>query len=234
MKKLSKYAIVDYRTSEETIDNLKKYFCKVIFTKPVNTYEAICGHADISVCKISDNHIITCPSLYEYYKNELPDINVMSGSFEPLKCYPDDVYYNAACYGDTAIHNFKYTDKITLAVIEQKFSKRINVRQGYSKCSVCFVNSGAIITDDDGIAKKAANHNIDVLKISKGKVLLKGMDYGFFGGATGTYKDKIFLNGSLDTLDESKEIKMFLKKHDIELIELKSGAIEDVGSIICI
>lgn len=231
---MSKYAIIDYRASEETIANLKKYFCKVVFTKPVKTYEAICGHADISVCKISDNRIIVCPSLYEYYKNELPDINVMSGSFEPLQSYPDDVYYNAACCGDVAIHNFKFTDKITLAVIEQKFLKRINVGQGYSKCSVCFVNPNAIITDDDGIAKNAANNNIDVLKISKGKVFLKGMDYGFFGGATGTYKDKIFLNGSVDTLDESKEIKSYLKKHSVELIELKTGTIEDIGSIICI
>ena len=60
------------------------------------------------------------------------------------------------------------------------------------------------------------------------------MDYGFFGGATGTYKDKIFLNGSVDTLDESKEIKSYLKKHSVELIELKTGTIEDIGSIICI
>ena len=234
MKKISKYAIVDYRASEETVNNLKRYFYKVILTKPVKTYEAICGHADISVCKISDNQIITCPSLYEYYKNELPDINVMSGSSEPLESYPDDVYYNAACYGDVAIHNFKFTDKITLAVIKQKFLKHINVGQGYSKCSVCFVNSGAIITDDDGIYKKAVDYDLDVLKISKGNILLKGMDYGFFGGATGTCDNKIFLNGSIETLDDSIEIKMFLKKHGVELIELKTGSIEDIGSIICI
>lgn len=233
MKKMSKCAIVDYRASEETIDNLKRYFNKVILTKPVKTYEAICGHPDIAVCKISDNQIITCPSLYEYYKNELPDVDVMSGSSEPLKNYPDDVFYNAACFGDVAIHNFKFTDKITLAVIEQKFSKHINVGQGYSKCSVCFVNSQAIITDDDGIYKNALDYNLDVLKIQKGNIFLKGMDYGFFGGATGTSDNKIFLNGSIETLEDCIEIKMFLKKYNVELIELKRGQIEDIGSIIC-
>ncbi len=231
---MSKYAIVDYRAKEETIINLMNYFDKVILTNPLITYEAIKGHADISVCKISDNEIITCPSQYEYYKKELPGINVISGSSEPLYKYPDDIFYNAACFEDIAFHNFKFTDKITLAVIEQKFSKHINVCQGYSKCSICFINSRAIITDDDGIYESSLNNGIDALKVNKGNIILKNMNYGFFGGATGTFENKIFLNGSINTLDDSEEIKSFIKKHNMELIELKEGPVEDIGSIICL
>ena len=60
--------------------------------------------------------------------------------------------------------------------------EKINVSQGYSKCSLCIVNENSVITEDDGIAEVLKRHNMDVLKISAGDVLLSGLDYGFLGG----------------------------------------------------
>ena len=227
-----KYAIVDFRASDETIFNLRKYCSDVILTRPQKTYESVCGHPDIAVCKADDKTIITTPDNYLYYKQQLPEINVISGKRNPGFAYPDDVLYNAACTESAAIHNFKFTDEITLAVIEQKFLKRIQVNQGYSKCSICVVNNKGIITDDESIYTQTVNHGLDSLLITKGDVKLTGMNYGFFGGATGVYGNKLFLNGELSNHRDEKIISDFIKKYNVELIELKKGCIEDIGSII--
>lgn len=233
MKKMSKYAIVDYRVTDIVVKRLEEYFDKVILSPKLRTYEAICGHPDIGMCKLDNRKAIVCPSAYQYYKNELPDIEIICGSSEPLDKYPNDILYNSACEKDIAIHNFKFTDKITLAQIEQKFLKRINVKQGYSKCSICFIGSGGIITDDEGIYEILNNKGLDVLKIDRGQIILKGMDYGFFGGATGYIDNKLFLNGEVKFLYDSKKILDYLKKHNTELIEINEGAVADIGTIIC-
>ena len=231
---MSKYAIIDFRASGKAISALNNYFDKVIPSFPLNVNPAICGHPDIGVCKIGDDRIVVSPSVYKYYKNELPGIDVICGSSEPSAKYPDDVFYNAACGNTLAVHNFKFTDKITLAEIKQKFSKHINVEQGYSKCSICLINGDGIITDDEGIYKKLTKPNSDVLKINKGKIILKGMNYGFFGGSTGYIDKKLFLNGEIKYLDDAEIIINYLKEHNTELIEINKGSIEDIGTIICL
>lgn len=229
--KLAKYAIIDFRTDAIIIEELNKYTDKIIKTKKQNTYDSICGHADIQLCKIDDNTAVCAPNCYEYFKSQLQGINVICGDKNPCGLYPTDVLYNACCFGDYAIHNFKYTDKITLAVIEQKFSKRINVKQGYSKCSICHIGN-AVITDDDGIPKKLCEFKLDVLKLKSKDVNLNGMNYGFFGGAVGTFKNYIFSVGSIEKHSDAKCITKFLNKHNFNLIELSKNPLYDVGSII--
>ena len=233
MKKMSKYAIIDYRTADNAKKSLEKYFDRIILSPELHVNKAICGHPDIGMCKIDDSKAVVCRSAYEYYKKELPDIEIICGSSEPSEKYPGDVFYNCACGNNTAIHNFKFTDKITLAEIEQKFSKRINVQQGYSKCSICFTGNNGIITDDAGIYKILKNNGLDVLKIENGKIILNGMNYGFFGGATGCTDNKLFLNGEIKYLDDAEIIINYLKEHQTELIEINKGNIVDIGSIIC-
>lgn len=231
---MSNFVIVDYRTAAETLNSLSGYFENIVKTNKKSTYEAVCGHPDISICRIKSDEIVVCPSDYEYYKSLLRGFKLSCGISEPAAEYPYDVCYNAACFGNTAVHNFRYTDKITLAVIEQKFSKRINVNQGYSKCSICEFEDNSAITDDEGIYNKLKSSGIDVLKISKGDVKLKGMNYGFFGGATGVFENNLFLNGELKYHRDADKINSFLKKHGINIIELKKGFITDIGSILCL
>ena len=231
MKHISDYAIIDARTDPDRISELEKYVGKIVFSRKKSVAEPISTHSDISVCKISDNEIIVSPDDFDYYENELPGVNIIKGDKIPLGAYPNDVVYNAACFSDTAIHKFTLTDKIALSVIEQKFQKRINVNQGYSKCSICGFESGAAVTDDESIFKKLIDNGYDVLKISKGDVRLTGMNYGFFGGATGTIENYLVLNGSLSFHSDENLIKNFLKKN-ANLIELSNNEIVDIGSII--
>lgn len=231
---MSNFVIIDFRAETETKNSLSKYFEIIVKTNKKNTLDAVCGHADISLCRIKDDELIVCPSDYEYYKGILTGIKLSCGCSVPATEYPYDVCYNAACFGSFAVHNFRYTDKITLAVIEQKFSNRINVNQGYSKCSICGFEDDSAITDDDGIYNKLKGNGIDVLKISKGDVKLKGMNYGFFGGATGVFENNLFLNGELKYHRDADKIKSFLKNHGINIIELKKGVLTDIGSIVCL
>lgn len=227
------FGIVDFRANDTFVKNLTNVCDAIIKTKKANTYDAICGHPDISVCKLGNDEIITAPMFYDYYKNALPDINVICGDENPGHEYPNDVLYNISCFGESFIHNTKYTDKKALAVIEQKFSKHINVRQGYSKCATAIVGNNAIITEDEGIAKEAKKANIKVCKITKGDVKLENMEYGFFGGATGVFKNNFYINGKLKYHRDCNLIYKFLKDNGIvDIIELSDFELEDIGSIL--
>lgn len=227
----SKNVIVDYRTNKETIQNLSYLGFNVIKSKKIDTlYEAVKGHTDLQIVKIKDD-IVVCPECYEYYKSKKLN-NLICGSSELDGKYPGDILYNAAVFGRFAVHNFRFTDSVLRECIKKNFLFEMSVNQGYSKCSICIVTDNAIITEDDSISEKLSEQNIDVLKIEKGSVELKGLDYGFFGGATGLWNNTLFINGELKYHTDGDKIKDFCKNHKVSIIELKSGRISDIGSIL--
>ena len=227
----SKNVIVDYRTNQETIQNLSSLGFNVIKSKRLNNlYDAVKGHTDLQIVKIKDD-IVVCPECYEYYKSKNLN-NLICGSSELDGQYPGDVLYNVAAFGKFAVHNFRFTDSVLRECIKKNFLFEIRVNQGYSKCSICIITDSAVITEDDSIAKKLSEQNIDVLKIEKGSVELKGLNYGFFGGATGLWNNTLFINGELKYHTDGDNIKSFCKKHKVSIIELKSGRISDIGSIL--
>ncbi|MBQ1825813.1 MAG: hypothetical protein II113_04265, partial [Firmicutes bacterium] len=103
--------------------------------------------------------------------------------------YPGDIIYNACSTGKFFIHNLKYTAPELLGKVEELGLIRVNVSQGYAKCSTCVVGEDAIITYDRGIAKAADAAGMDVLVIEPGHVDLPGYDTGFIGGASGLVRD---------------------------------------------
>lgn len=229
----SKKVIVDYRTDTEAVNTLKAYGFDVVYTKKSKTlYEAVDGHTDLQIVKVLDDFVV-CPEFFNYYTDKLR-INLICGKSELSNQYPYDVYYNAAVFGKFAVHNFQFTDSVLRECINKKFLFEINTKQGYSKCSICIISDNAIITEDENIFKAVSEYNIDVLKISKGSVKLKGLNYGFLGGATGLFKNTLFINGELKYHKDGNIIKEFCKKHNTDIIELKKGDITDIGSILFI
>ena len=74
---------------------------------------------------------------------------------------------------------------------------------------------------------------LDVLKIKKGDVKLQGMNYGFFGGATGKLSpDILAINGQLRYNSDKDIIISFLRNHNVHIVELKSGQVEDIGGVL--
>ena len=108
-------------------------------------------------------------------------------------------------------------------------SEKIFVKQGYTRCSVCKINENAIITADKTIADAASSHGVDVLTISPGHVTLDGYDYGFIGGASFTYRDKIFFFGRIEDHPDHLKMRDFAEKHSAKLISLSDLPLCDIG-----
>lgn len=229
----SKKVVVDYRTDRKSVNALKAYGFDVVFTKKIEKlYEAVDGHTDLQIVRVLEDFVV-CPEHFEYYSEKL-GIKLICGKSELSGKYPYDICYNAAVFGKFAVHNFQFADSVLRECIRKKFLFEINTKQGYSKCSICVVSDNAIITEDESIFKAVSEYNIDVLKINKGSVKLKGFDYGFFGGATGLINNTLFINGELKYHTDEENIKEFCKKHNTNIVELKKGDITDIGSILFI
>lgn len=147
--------------------------------------------------------------------------------------YPYDIALNSVRVGGNLFCLRKYTDKVLLDYCENEKIHIINVRQGYSKCSVCVVDEKSIITADKSIAKGAQECGIDVLIVDHGFISLEGYTEGFIGGCCGkTDKNKIMFVGDLRKHKNFALIKSFLDKRKIGIDCLGYGNLNDVGSII--
>lgn len=198
-------------------------------------YEAVSCHPDMVLHHVYDNIIVYEPMLNICIINALKDIGfeMVPGDSRLKPYYPHNIAYNVAAVGKFAFHNLKYTDPVLKQLLEKNNIKLIHVNQGYSKCSVCIVDENSIITSDKGIHKQAVKHGIDSLLIPPQKsIVLKGVDFGFIGGATGKLdKDKLGICGSLINLEAHEMIENFLKRRGIHIIELENGDVYDVGTI---
>lgn len=192
----------------------------------------IAHHADISFLDCCDGTVFAAREMSEYVcviKSYGYNVQIISEHLG--KAYPNDVLLNCVPMGEFLICN---TDTVSQTVLHHfKNKKIINVRQGYTKCSVIPVNGNALITDDESIANECTLNGIDVLKVSKGSVCLPGFNYGFIGGTAGKISDnQIAFNGDISTHADHFEIINFLSKYKIKAVSLCSGPLLDIGSLI--
>lgn len=231
-----KTVIVDKRVSKCVQNKIRANGINIIETPYCsNLYEAVSAHPDMLMHHIGGDEIIVAPNIYHDVRKELEKLNfkVIEGDIVLKSTYPDNVAYNVGRIGEIVIHNFKYTDKKIIKRLEEKELKLINVKQGYSKCSICLVNEKAVITSDRGIAKELEKHDIDVLLIRSGYIDLPGLDYGFIGGASGLIDSKkILFCGDIRKHPDYKSIKKFLKKYLVSFEAVEDKKLIDIGSII--
>ena len=233
---IMKYAIVDYRISEEEELNLKQLDCKILTCPPSKLlYDAICGHPDVLLHIIDTKNIIVHKDMNIEFVNLLKnldfDISFSKNSLNSL--YPYDIILNGVNLPHLFMHNIKYTDPELLKKINNK--KFLNVKQGYTKCSTAIVSEKAIITSDKSIAKALSKENIDVLLLPPGDILLPGLNYGFIGGCCGLIDNRLLaFYGDLNYYAFGKEVFEFLKLHNIEPIFLRKDKLIDRGSLFII
>ena len=167
-----------------------------------------------------------CEQLNMYCKN----IVVINKKLR--KEYPGDVLLNCVCTGKNFICNPETVSEEIFDKMKKNGYNIISVKQGYTKCSVVPVSDDAIITDDASVYAVCDKAGLDVLKISKGSVVLPGFEYGFIGGASGKIAhDEIIFNGDITRHPDYKNIELFLKKYNVNIVSF-SGNLEDIGSII--
>lgn len=228
--------LVDFRISEEERCNLSKLGYEIVICPSSDIlYEAVCGHPDMLVHVLNKENIVVHKNMDINFIKTLKSLNynVILSHSEIQTSYPYDIILNSVRIGEYFIHNLKYTDKTLLDYYKDK--KPINVKQGYTKCSIAVVSDNAIMTSDKNIAKALNIFGIDVLLLPCGDILLPGLDYGFIGGTCGLLdKNTLAFLGDLNLYAYGKEILEFLKKYNVEPVFLRKGKLIDRGSLFCI
>lgn len=225
---------VDYRTTENEINSLKKLNYDVIkIPKDNNLYEAINGHTDIQLNILNKNTIIINKNINLSFKELLKtkNINFIESNSTLSSKYPSNISLNAYITDNYLVHNLKFTDKKILEYCKNK--KTINVNQGYTKCSILPLREKVIITNDTGIYNTLKNEGFDILLLPFGDIELSGFNYGFIGGVGGMISnDSMAFFGSLDNYAFGNEVKKFLYKYDIKPIYLSNTKLIDRGSLL--
>lgn len=229
-------ALIDKRITKDMKAKLNDLNINIIESTPcIQAYDAINCHPDITILKINDNNIIVAPNVYDYYSKKLCPLgfNIIKGNSLIKSKYPYNIAYNVAIFGKYAIHNLKYTDKKVLEFLDKNNFTKINVKQGYCKCSICIVDENSIITSDEGIYKEVIKHDIDCLLIEKGHIDLFDLSYGFIGGCSGLIsKDDLIFFGDISKHPNYNEIKKFVESKNKNIISLSNEKLLDLGSLI--
>ena len=186
----------------------------------------LAGHADLMLLHLGGARVVTSCG------GEIPQTLTALGfdvirAAEQGRSYPADARLCACIVGARCIHNFKISDPAISGF------ERVDVRQGYAKCCACVVNEGAMITSDTGIAKAAARHGVDVLRIRPGYIELAGFDTGFIGGTAFRISERaLAFTGRLDAHPDRADIEAFLRSRGIEPVYLTDRPAFDIGSAV--
>lgn len=220
------YVIVDKNLWPSAKVELEQEGYTVVETVDIDTIDtSLSTHPDIQLCKIGDTLVVD-PRTYDYYKDKMPDVEIIKGSTTVKEKYPDYISYNIAV-GEVAIHNLDHTDLVLLDLI--KDYKKVHVNQGYSKCNI-LMGDNFLITSDRGISK--AIRGMDHLLIEPGHIDLKDYNYGFIGGASGHDSDRVYFIGDVVEHPSWQQIRDYLKDKNIEIKVLNGGPLTDFGSLI--
>lgn len=224
--------IIDSRMRNEEKEYLKKYGELIEIECQDCVYDEISAHPDIFFCKIN-GQIFQAPNL----KLE-KQLKTQKGNSSVGKQYPDDVKYNICQIGKKIIHNFKYTDHLVNEYINSVELEKINIKQGYAKCSIAVTSENSCITSDEGIYKTLQKENIDVLLLRDEIIHLQDKNKnitnmsGFIGGSSCIIDNKFILFGDSNKLNSKSKLVDFLNKQKLELIDFKNLEIIDYGGVI--
>ena len=236
-----KYLLIDERMRDVEKQTLKNLGYELIeIKKSINVYPEISSHVDIFACKVKDK-IIVEKSAYKMLKNKLNnDENILiSGETMISYDYPNDIKYNVCIVGNKAIHNFKHTDSKITQELEKNNFELINVKQGYSNCSIAVIDEKSIILSDRGLYNNLKNSGLDILfldYIPDIKLFDENGEYsqkkGFIGGAISRIDENVVVFGDLDKIDYYGNIRNFIESRNLKIIDFEGLDVVDYGGVI--
>lgn len=221
--------VLDCHADKEIKKGLDNYG-EVLLTKPNNKIlEGINSHPDLLIGKLDENTLAVDAQNIDYYSNFIKNKELIP--IENIKSpYPSHIKLNYVVYKNYFIHNLKYTDKTVLNFFKSKNYEMINVKQGYTKCSVV-VGKNCLITSDVGIYEKLKKFT-NILLIEHKQIKLRNFEYGFIGGASGLIGDKLLFTGNLNNHSSKNKILEFLNKNNEDFEFLTQNEIVDIGTMI--
>ena len=234
-----KYLIIDERMRDIEKQTLQRLGYELIeIKKSTKIYSEISSHVDIFACKVK-NKIIAEKHVYDILKNKLKKYIIIQGNSVIQNVYPKDINYNVCIVGNKAIHNFKHTDSKITQELEKNNFKLINVKQGYSNCSIAVIDEKSIILSDRGLYNNLKNSGLDILfldYIPDIKLFDENGEYsqknGFIGGAISKIGDNIVVFGDLDKIDYYCNIRKFIESKNLKIIDFEGLDVVDYGGVI--
>ncbi|WP_303864342.1 DUF6873 family GME fold protein [Alkalibaculum bacchi] len=228
--------IISEDISQESYYSLLQFSKDFMFIRKYeNLHRGIDSHADLQCFPLEDNVVVVHPEIHPKTIGEAKTIgiNLLYGKTKLEKKYPKDIPYNVAKIGENVLHSVEHMDPIVKMELEFRKYNFINVKQGYTKCSVLPLGDHNIITADQGIAKTIRQSSIDVLLIEGGHIELPGFNTGFIGGACGVIQEKgiVLFNGDIALHPNYIKIHSLLKETGYDYKCLNHGPLTDVGSI---
>lgn len=196
-----------------------------------NVDARLSGHVDLSVFVREKTAVLA-----QYLKSSPDIVNLLSMSGyrvcfakkSQYPQYPGDATLCAKCIGSAVIHSEAVTDPVIRSLTDEW----IDVRQGYSACSVLVVDDRSLITSDRGIAATAAAHGIEVLQIRAGHIKLEGFDYGFFGGAAFAANDTVYFTGDPAQHPDGDKIIRLIRNRRKSVEILTDSPMFDIGGAV--
>ncbi|MCL2517326.1 MAG: hypothetical protein FWF15_02065 [Oscillospiraceae bacterium] len=185
--------------------------------------EPVSAHADMLIYKLPCGKLLVHEEYYNLNENLFAGFDVIITN-EPIGAkYPHDILLNALNLNGVVYGKNNYTSK--------HIKVDVNLNQGYARCSTCIVNDNAVIASDLNIARTL---NAEVLLIRPGNINLRGYGYGFIGGASCNFEDKVYFFGDIKKHPDYEIINNFLKKHKTFPVSLSDEELYDYGSMIII
>jgi hypothetical protein len=224
------WIIVDLRIPQSAKQSLIDFGNLLEFESHNLVYDSISGHPDIFLFQ-SDNQLIIARNTPDEFVEKLK-VNKIEYTFGNKLLgmkYPKTARFNAVCTDKLLIHNLKVTDPFVIKNCNNK--KLLHCAQAYTRCNLIALDESCFITSDKGIEKVLMANLLNVLYVDPEGIKLKGFTNGFFGGCCGVYDKKLFINGSLDFYHAKEEIKSFVSKAGLTIIELYNGPLHDGGGI---
>ena len=199
-------------------------------------YPSISSHPDIFFFCKDERHcdsVICSPNIPVGTRHALSVLDIKEGISSVGEKYPNTCRYNAVGVGNILIHNMLYTD-LSIKNLYGKISTKsvqISVNQGYTRCNLLALDERNFITSDLGIKRVLEEKGCNVVYVDPHQITLPGQDYGFFPGCCGLVDDCVVVCGALKHLKECKELRKFIRRNGVKIIELYDGKLVDVGSI---
>ena len=109
-----------------------------------------------------------------------------------------------------------------------------NTKQGYPACTTLALSNSSAISADEGMARVLSQNGINVTLINNGDISLPPYEYGFIGGASGVYRDKLYFIGDYKLHRDAEKIENSIKEVNLTPLSLGAFPLLDLGRIIFI
>jgi hypothetical protein len=236
-----RWVLVDERISDSAERSLMREGFYAIRLPAASTLpEAIRSHPDTLIFQLGNEFLTTCDygeeaafvfsDIREYSENSV--LHFSSEEFGNK--FPSDAIFNAFTIGDLIFANKKNVSPKILEIAKKHGLTLVNVNQSYPNCSILKIDEQSAITSDRGLYKALSENGIDTLLIEEGHIFLPPYEYGFIGGASGVYGDKVMFFGNIDLHPDGEKIRKFIQEKGKKCISLSDEPLRDLGGMIFI